>query len=510
MKALEHIVYATPQDVLQFLIAGSYPLLTTGQIDECEQFAVKYLLDSYLSKFNSLDKSQAAERDIKTFQKWQRSERLCYDTNVRLAYPPSTSLTAKLLAEMRRNIGKLLGKIPGDYQMQGGFSGGATVDTRRGLHFTEKVWGAISCGENNIIDACYAVGRLSPTATLVPYGYCRATQVPKNDSINRMIAIEPTASVYMQKAIGSLIRKRLKRVGVDLDDQTINQRSAQKAYSDHLATIDLSSASDSMSFELVRQVIPDDWFRELVKHRSPCMRYLGRDILLQKFSSMGNGYTFELESLIFWALCKSVCSNGHINVYGDDIIVAQSDASRVIAALTMIGFQVNEEKSFVSGSFFESCGEHFYKGVGVTPCYQKELPSDLASGMRMHNRLVRWALKGPTSRFDIIRPACQHILRCFGHRDLAIPYGVQRDDGWLVNTDSPFLSVDVNGDFYCRVAVQAQAVRRIPVKLQDIAYQYKLVHPHHLNEHPSGRPGKPGSLVVRERKVVIWKTSTVG
>jgi hypothetical protein len=509
MSLPEHIVCVSTANVHRLLEADSKLCLTAPDITEVEKFSIDYLLKSFASKFNSHDKKLERARQSATFQKWLAAERLCYDTNIRLAFPPSDSLTSMLLTEMRGHISRVLGRIPGDYYHHGGFSGGATVDIRRGAHFTEKVWGAISCGDNNIIDACYAVGRFSPSATIVPYGYCRATQVPKNNTINRMIAIEPTASVYMQKAIGSLIRKRLLRVGVDLNDQTINQISAQKAYSEGLATLDLSSASDTMSYELVRQVLPYDWFRELCKHRSPAMLFNKRIIPLNKFSSMGNGYTFELESLIFWALCRSVCKYSYINVYGDDLIIRQEDAKSVIAGLTMIGFQVNREKSFVSGDFFESCGKHFFKGHDVTPCYQKENAVDLASAMRMHNRLVRWALNGPVSRFGIVHNACELLKSQFGHRDCAIPYGVQRDDGWLSPIGSHDIKEDLNGDFICHVMIQASMVKRLRQDLHVVAYNHKLVHFHHLNEDPRGLPGKPGRIVVKRRKVVIWKTSTI-
>jgi hypothetical protein len=509
MSLQEHIVCVMAKNVQRLLEVKSIQCLTAPDITEDEKFAIKYLLTSYSSKYNGHDKSKTRERESATYQKWLRSERLCYDTNVRLAFPSPSSITGRLLAEMRVHITRILGKMPGDYYDFGGFSGGATVDIKRGAHYTEKVWGAISCGDNNIIDACYAVGKFSPHATVYPHGYCRATQVPKNNTINRMIAIEPTASVYMQKAIGSLIRKRLKRVGVDLDDQTINQRSAQKAYAESLATLDLSSASDTMSLDLVRSVMPSDWLRELEKHRSPCMKYLGRILPLSKFSSMGNGYTFELESLIFWALCKSVCKFEHINVYGDDLIIRQEDAPAVIAGLTIIGFQTNVDKSFIAGDFFESCGKHYFKGHDVTPCYQKEDALDLASAMRMHNRLVRWALNGPLSRFDVIHHACDHIINVFGHRDCAIPYGVQRDDGWLVSPDSPLIATDCNGDYQCHVMVQASLVKKLRQELHGVAYNYKLVHFHHQNEDPRGSPGKPGRQVVRRRKVVIWRTNTL-
>ena len=50
----------------------------------------------------------------------------------------------------------------------------------------------------------------------------RITTVPKNGLTDRSIAIEPTMNLYLQLGVDGFIRKRLKRWGIDLDDQTIH------------------------------------------------------------------------------------------------------------------------------------------------------------------------------------------------------------------------------------------------------------------------------------------------
>jgi len=132
----------------------------------------------------------------------------------------------------------------------------------------------------------------------------RITTVPKNAKTERIIAIEPSMNGYVQHGIGRLIRLRLKRVGVDLDDQRLNQTLARQGSIDgSLATIDLSAASDSVSLELVERLLPPDWVDAIKLSRSPeGVLPDGTRNVYQKVSSMGCGYTFELESLIFWAL----------------------------------------------------------------------------------------------------------------------------------------------------------------------------------------------------------------
>lgn len=137
----------------------------------------------------------------------------------------------------------------------------------------------------------------------------KVTTVPKNSKTDRVIAIEPLMNMYVQKGIGGAIRHSLRSVGINLNDQTSNQRLAREgSLQGKLATVDLSSASDSVSLLLVEELLPPDWVAAIKLCRSPCgVLPDGSVINYQKVSSMGNGFTFELESLIFWAACSSVC-----------------------------------------------------------------------------------------------------------------------------------------------------------------------------------------------------------
>jgi hypothetical protein len=114
---------------------------------------------------------------------------------------------------------------------------------------------------------------------------------------------------------------------------------------------------------------------------------------------MGNGFTFELETLIFWAAAKAVQEvrgcQGPLGVYGDDIIVPQLIVQEVISTLEEFGFTINKEKSFVDGRFFESCGGHYFDGVDVTPYYQKHLVDHDLEICRFHNRIFGLAYRRP-------------------------------------------------------------------------------------------------------------------
>jgi hypothetical protein len=225
----------------------------------------------------------------------------------------------------------------------------------------------------------------------------RVAFVPKTAVTHRAIAIEPLINIYSQLGIGSMIRRRLKRVGVDLDDQTPNQESARLGSIDgSLATIDLSSASDTVAKELVRALLPESWFYPMDLTRSKVGFFDKTWIRYEKFSSMGNGFTFELESLIFWAISYSACVLAGVDAhkassYGDDIVVPSSCAPLLIELLEWYGFSLNRDKTFFEGSFRESCGMDYYDGVLVRPFFQKELPDEAQKLFKLANGIRRLA-----------------------------------------------------------------------------------------------------------------------
>jgi len=205
--------------------------------------------------------------------------------------------------------------------------------------------------------------------------YNKIAFVPKTAKTERTIAVEPLLNGFIQKGIDEVMRKRLKRVGIDLRDQTLNQGLALFGSlgddADPYVTIDLSSASDSISIELCRNILPPDWFDLLNQTRS--RGYLLDGVLhtYEKFTTMGNGFCFPLETLIFASLCQvaygETSTSPDYSVYGDDIIVRQSVAHRVLELLRVCGFKANPDKTFLSGPFRESCGADWFEGEDVRP-----------------------------------------------------------------------------------------------------------------------------------------------
>lgn len=198
--------------------------------------------------------------------------------------------------------------------------------------------------------------------------------VPKTVKTHRAIAVEPLVNGFLQKGVDEFLRLLLRRVGIDLRDQTRNQKMAREGSlsdnEDSFVTMDLSSASDSISIGLVRDLLPPDWFYLLDSIRSKSFELNGKLYTYHKFCSMGNGFCFPLETLIFVAVCVA-CGCGvpgtDFSVYGDDIIVRKKHAARVAYLLNKIGFSLNKDKTFLEGPFRESCGSDWFGGKAVRP-----------------------------------------------------------------------------------------------------------------------------------------------
>lgn len=249
--------------------------------------------------------------------------------------------------------------------------------------------------------------------------YNKIVTVPKTALVDRTIAVEPLLNGYLQKGADVVMRRRLKRVGIDLSDQTRNQnlsRLGSTESSDPFVTIDLSMASDSISSALARRLLPPDWYHFLDAIRSPAyvLPNAPTSVRYEKFVSMGNGFCFPLETLIFASVCMMWSKSAtDYSVYGDDIIVRQSISQKVIKTLWEIGFRHNPRKTFTSGPFRESCGADWFAGLDVRPLGLDFEFDSLNSLIKFHNLSMLkpfWELAFSEVR-EYLRELVPHRLR---------------------------------------------------------------------------------------------------
>lgn len=266
--------------------------------------------------------------------------------------------------------------------------------------------------------------------------------VPKTATTLRGAAKEPDLNMFCQRAVGGMIRKRLRQRGIDLNNQETNNLLARKGSEDgRLATLDLSAASDSMSLVLL-ELLPPSWRKIIEMTRSERISVRGKWQRLEMVSSMGNGFTFELESAFFWALASAaseltVGSSKDVSIYGDDIIVPAKASDCVIAVLGYLGFSTNVEKSFTSGPFRESCGGHYFLGVNVTPFYLRDALSSAPDVYHLVNSFNAWAWSHPGLTWErTLQWIKRHLPRrvcvvppCQGTRAGVIPPSVSHAPG---------------------------------------------------------------------------------
>lgn len=378
--------------------------------DFSEVFHCAYLREAFLSKYVDEYTDPADVRRHRAIVKWLGVEQANKRTNKRLLETDplfnGIGHGHQVLLKAAKLIRRVLGELPEDLLSRGSFSGGATTSTKRGVgtiarkftgfkDVTPQAWSSLVLEVPKFETwAFYDPGLLSPRFVK---GNVLFT-VPKTTVIDRVACKEPDWNVFAQKSVGDYIRKRLhKKAGINLNDQSINRELARKgSISRKLATIDLSSASDSLTTSLVFLLLPDEWFRLLDSLRSPKTFIDGASHSNEMFSSMGNGFTFEVESLIFWALAKTVSSitrtKGEVSVYGDDIIIPTGCAGVYIKLLSWCGFTTNAKKTFVKGPFRESCGGHYYGGSDVTPFYLRRPISDVSDLILFLNQYRRWLI----------------------------------------------------------------------------------------------------------------------
>ncbi len=417
--------FLIPENVEALFLASLTELLQKD-----DSVKAQYLLENLLSKYLSIDPGSASTRRSLAIEKWLATEERNALTNARLVefgrnknveVLPGVS-AKRFYDKVRSVVADVLPWTPSLSLEYFGFSGGAsTSKSRRKSHPALKF-----SDQADITRPPYTLYRDLTRNTrweahqresgLEPRfveGNVMFT-VPKNSTIDRVACKEPDLNMFLQRGFGYQIRSLLKRVGIDLNDQTRNQKLAcEGSITGALCTIDLSSASDSVCTELIRLVLPPAWFHYLDLVRSTTTSIDSSLHTNEMFSSMGNGFTFELESLIFYSICRAVAyfsgTRGIISVYGDDLIVPTSMSADLFSALAFSGFSVNLSKTFVDGHFRESCGAHWYGGVDVSPFFIRGPIKRLSDLILTLNQLTSWSSR----EIGVVDPRYEDLLRQF-------------------------------------------------------------------------------------------------
>lgn len=336
--------------------------------------------------------------------------------------PPSEVYDDVLLNQFKQNMHALLGGASGQFDLQSLAErwvpgpGKSRHQNDSGSFFHKYFQGPLSASSELVFARFRAALMYTPVWALAErqrfdeFGVViedasTAFFAPKNAEESRFCATEPGVDMLFMRAIGEIILDELLgSYGIDLSTQAEKNKLLAQAYSicQDGATVDLTSASDSESIELVDEYVPNPLRGLLHLYRTSHTVLPDKTrVALPMISTMGNGFTFPLQCAVFACIVRSAYqlsdkafptgrNNHEWGVFGDDIIVPTIVLPKVRRLLWLLGFEVNEKKTFESGPFRESCGGDYYNGFDVRGVYIRSLET---AAMRYSavNRLLRWS-----------------------------------------------------------------------------------------------------------------------
>ena len=427
-----------------------------------KEFAAYVMAKTFYKKFVDVVEATA---DCTAFSKFLSVNDRCKLWTL----PQLTEWDAILIGELKRSIydfwlprGQPLAGCAEDLLDHSMTGPGAAIDARGGDFYT-KLFSSPLTATSPVLYAMYESyisasidWSIAENQRRSVFGDCRVVSgsrfhfVPKQNDVSRLICVEPSLNVFYQKGFGTLLERRLNsRFNIDLSTAPFKNQELARAGSmfDSHVTIDMSSASDSISLSMLKEFLPPDFLRWLKLLRSPKgeLKSMVGDfkpgwVELNMISSMGNGYTFPLQTMFFscivdacirarsyqptlqytmdgieaevpeggQSLSPAIASEW--SVFGDDIVCPKYITKDVLRLLSITGFEVNTSKTFVEGLFRESCGRDFFRGHDVRGFYVKRLDS-VQDRYAIINGLNLWSGKTgiPLSR------TIQHLL-------LTVPY----------------------------------------------------------------------------------------
>lgn len=262
--------------------------------------------------------------------------------------------------------------------------------------------------------------------------WSKLAMVPKDSRGPRLISMEPLELQWIQQGLGKALVKHIERhpitAGlVNFTDQGVNRALALKSSaSQECDTLDMEDASDRVTVQLVRYLMPERLWKALRATRSKgTILPSGDRFEFRKFAPMGSALCFPVEALVFWAIAvgalhtvrtlRDAKSRKEVYVYGDDIVLPSGSYERVRPIFDDVHLRFNEGKCCTGRLFRESCGCDAFNGVDVTPTRFKQQWSDSLSPaaalsyVAYHNGLRE---KGYTLTADFLQGAC---MKAFGH-----------------------------------------------------------------------------------------------
>ena len=442
---------AIAADVLISESGAAIPDFCREMIVEDKQITLQCL--RYLKRFTPVNPTLLYERSVEAFLTLNSSLKTpptrilpsCRGSKDYLVLERSAVGPRWLLQAVKEKCHLIIGDYVLDDNLVG-FSSGTTSDSGKILLDKLK---AITHWTPSLFDSpLYPISKesknLDPENASV-----EVVPVPKNYKTARVIAKLPAYYAYRQQAVRKSLERACARTRlgklITLDDQTINQELARvgSVYNVY-ATIDLSSASDSISDPLARTVLPARVYADISATNPRWLSYRDRRVKRFMFQTSGNATTFIAETIIFLAI--ALVATEYVGLftgitpltpraYGDDLICDVSVEETLTEFLEMLGFTVNRDKSFGSLSDYrESCGCEYYLGLDMHTRYYPRQPigaddtTSLAALISLQHRIFSF-----TSAEAWLTSYLQRRFTKIGKKGLTLtssPIGTECDDIW--------------------------------------------------------------------------------
>lgn len=354
-------------------------------------------------------------------------------------------------------------------------------------------------------------GRYTQCATL------RLSDVPKSYKANRGVMPHTEIGNFFTSGLGFYIVEQLESYGIRLRYLQKEHRKWAKAFSKSRThvTADLSAASDSFTSNLVNALVPREWYNVLKHGRIKHYDSHGcKAKYMQTFMTMGIGYTFPLQTLLFYSLLKA-CSNllnvdGVVSVFGDDLIYPKKIDKCVRFVLTNLGFVLNLDKTFKRDHFRESCGGDYFKGIAVRP-FQPEGVQQQLNGTAyssflyklVNGLLARWEYEEiPLTLSFLVKE-----LMKSGNMILQVPYSFPDGSGWKVKR---YVKSECFSQIQYSVKKQCSMFYYIASKSNDVpvVQQYPWYWDFFNSRPEIGRPYSMYTVVTPPIRWVVRNTKT--
>lgn len=272
--------------------------------------------------------------------------------------------------------------------------------------------------------------------------------VPKSYKSARIIAKEPVASSFALQAIACGLRRAIVRNGYstvidDQDQETSCELCRLGSIDGSYATIDLTSASDSICENFALSVLPCTVVEALMPYRCAYLRSGDTTRIMQMFATSGSPITFIIETIIFSAISIVATEATELwtgdslrpsRVYGDDIIIDDRACDLCVQILEAVGCVPNLGKTFSGstplGYYRESCGVEYLNGMAMHTRFFPRKPvmvnaEGIAAVCDLQHKLYdNWK----------IRMFLTQVAKALEPRMTAHPYSIPCSDLWDVQS----------------------------------------------------------------------------